>query len=637
MSVQSLIERYTIPAIAPGATYVQPHTLHDANGAIAPNFVMPTAHGTPVRPVPTTGVTATAVTFENISAEPSDPVDYSLRYDHSIQRSSDQGAPGLLFVYAGPSGGAAGGVGSYIERNGQTDVAGSLTPVDQILDVYVQGTYGASGAWLGPGQPGGDDSNPGTKDLPFETPVGVYQRFGRRGIQGVTIRVNIGGYSVPPPGGWPVTPAVNDPWDGYPEQDRVVLSREMLIEGSDCFRAGFCYVWPRKLFPATAAVLPYVNSTQVGNRVRHNFSAPTGLAPSARGAWLVMRRTDDDRDVYYPHVISEVTGGGTQVWTEAPFTAADWMADFAASGARMAGMVPAAQWAGDPDYENGGVLIHGSGGGHIGDGRTAGAPATRNPQPHGAYGMIIRPTLIANGQTLWCNMWWDDGTEFNGGAPILKGCSGGPNGYVRWSVATGRKLNADSNYTPNGENTGWALVSALPVPVPTSDPEVQTGGPGELVVTGDCNLIIADAMGAGPGQLRIIHGLAVICSTGRIPVEVRGKGSLLWVSGDVARPAFLTLVTPGAVPCMWAVGGAEIMTNSGQMQLSNGGGGTMRAGAGAAIASGAGAGEYLEPAPGHAGNFTNRLVLNGALGQAADDDSRICDDTWMPADYSGAT
>lgn len=636
---QSLEELYVIPALAAGATYVLTHTLQDGDGTkLVPNWVQPTSHGSPVvpgNPSSPTPPTDTTVTFQNNSAQPSNPVTFRVGYEHSILRSSKQGLAGLLFFYAGPDGVGGASGGSYIEISGMTLIAGSYEPVDEIVYVYVQPDYGASGAWLGPGAPTyGDDGNPGTKDLPFRTLPGVVQRFGRRGIQGVHIIVKIGGYSVRPAGGWPVAPIdPTDPWDGDATQDRNCFTRELEFTGSDAFRAGYSFHGPRRMFPLTPA-LTFVNAVQVGLRVQLNF-VENVFAAGMQGCFLRLYQPDA-RDVFYPHVISEVVAPNS-IMVEPPFDAADWNF-WAAAPNTCRAFSPTVQMGGGPDYEAGGVHVHGDGAGRLGDARTGGAPVTRNPIPHLYSLMIIRGSYNIQGQWLACAVWFDDGSEFlPGGQPILKGCSGGPNGYIRWA-ADGRVLNADSEYLPNRENTGYAEVSALPAPGPPDiNPIVQVGGPGELVIAGDCNLLITDALGAHPGTMRILHGLSMICSTNRIPLRITG-GAKLYQSDDINRLAFLVLRTAGAVPAIWATAtGTSVFINQSAvyLELGNGGGGLLRVGKGAAIGIGAGVGEWLEVA-GFNGYFTRRHELSGT-GFPTDDASEIVSTAWMPADYAGET
>lgn len=636
--MQSLTELYTIPALAPGASYVLTHTLQDSNGNfLIPNWVQPTAHGSPVvpgNPSSATPPTTTTVTFTNTSALSSDPVSFRVGYDHSILRSSRQGLAGLIFFYAGPDGVGGSGGGSYIELSGMTDVAGSQTPVTQVIYAYLQSDYGASGAWLGPGADTyGDDSNPGTKDLPFLTVQGILQRFGRRGINGVTIVIKAGGYSVMPAGGWPAAPiAATDPWDGNPSEDRSVFSREFELTGSEAFAAGYAFHSPRKMFPSSTP-LTFVNAVQVGLRVQLTF-VENVFAPGAIGSFIRLYQPDG-RDVFFPHVISEVLAVN-QIMVEPPFTAADW--SFWAAAPNICQMhVPAVQLSGGPDYEATGVHIHGFGAGKFGDGRTGGGAVVTNPLPHFFSTMIIRGSYDIVGQWMACAVWFDDGVEFCGGQPILKGCGGGPNGYARWS-AQGRVLNADSGYLPNLEIMGYALVPALPGPPPVDvNPVVQTGGPGELVICGDANLTITDALGSTPGTLRDLHAVSVICTTGRIPIRINGNG-ILFVSADAARPAFLVLRTPGAVPAIWCTGSGKAYLNDSvaQLELANGGGGLIRVGKGAAIGIGAGAGQWLEPA-GYAGNFSRRLEPTANPLCPADDDSAIIAASWMPTGYPGVT
>lgn len=626
MSSQVLQRTFSI-TLAGGASVATAHGIRVQNAPVVPNWIIPD------RPT-ALGVTAhddTTFTLYNPTGGALTAL-FTVKLDHTIQRDPDD--PSEL-IWVGGAASSSGNDSSYIELSGMTLVAGSYTPVSQVRYVYLQSDYGASGAWLGPGAPTyGDDSNPGTKDKPFRTIQGIIQRFGRRGIQGVLIVVKMGGYSVMPAGGWPASPiAANDPWDGDPEQDRSVFSRDLEFTGTDNFMAGYAFHSPRKMFPSTVP-LTFMGAVQVGLRVQLTF-AENAFAGGSRGSFLRLYQPDG-RDVFFPHVISEVTAPNV-IMVEPPFTAADW--NFWAAAPNVCrGSVPAVQLSGGPDYEATGVHVHGFGAGKIGNGRTGGGEVTTNPIPQLYSTMVIRGTYDVVGQWMACACWFDDGVEFGpGGQPFLKGCTAGPNGYVRWASA-GRVLNADSSYLLNREICGYALVPELPGPPPPDvNPVVGTIGPNDLVITGDgAFLIVTDALGAHPGDYRAMHGLSVI-TTGGIHENLRVNGNGKFVQlRDAAAPCPVVLHTDAALPCVWGTGdGTTVYLNpaANRLELVNGGGGTLRTGKGAAIAEGVGVGEWLEVL-GYNGYFTRRHEVSGT-GFPTDDTSAIVATTWMPAGYEG--
>lgn len=628
---QSLIERQAITLAAGATSALIPHTLKDPNGPIAPNWIWPTTL-TNIRPLTWTPA---GVVYINEGPEDDSAV-FSLRYDMTPQRSSAQGVPaGIEFVYRGA--GIAGPLGSsFLELSGQgPDGIGNVVPNDRFVDLYVQSDLGVVFKVLAPTY--GDDNNPGTKDLPFLTVQGAIRHVVRQGVQGVQVRIWLGGYSVRPPGGWPVTPAVNDPWDGYPDERRRYTQRDIRFTGMEAFRPSYAYHGPRKMFPSTP-VLTYVSAVQVGQRVLLTFVENAFTPGSSEGTYIALRSLDDDRDIFFPHVISECPAPN-QVYVEPPFSAAAWDAVFIAYNGYFRGMVVAVEIAGDWDYENSGVNIHGDGAGEIGAGRVGGGPLTINPEPHLSYLMIIRPRMIACGSVYCAHVWFDNGTEIlNGCQPRLAGCSAGPNGYFTFE-ADGRALSDDSDKLTNLEVCGWALVPSL-LPSPTADPVFQRGGgPGDLVVSGLAQFKIGKTLGSRGGRFRVVHGLSVITLDGRIPVQLFGADACLFVQGDAARPGFLVVHGAGAGACIWAVAGAQVYTYAPNMELVNGDGvlqRTMRVGFGPAINAGNGVGGFMEVL-GWNGNFSRRLENLINPGFPDDDDSAIIDASRMPAGYAGIT
>ena len=166
MSVQSLIERQTLTLAGGATSAVIPHTLHDPNGALIPNFVWPTKISN-VRPI---AVTSVGVTYINDGIT-SETVTFVLRYDMTPQRSSDQGLAGLQNLYAGagalaPGGGTAAGI--------STDPALDLT-------VFLDGINGL-------------DTNNGLTALTAkQTYMGIINAFPQILVGGPKILVSIAG------------------------------------------------------------------------------------------------------------------------------------------------------------------------------------------------------------------------------------------------------------------------------------------------------------------------------------------------------------------------------------------------------------------------------------------------------------
>lgn len=493
------------------------------------------------------------------------------------------------------------------------DVGGSQVPVDIVYDIYIQSDTDAT---TGPGAPtnGSDETGDGTKAKPYLTIQGAIDGYCAHATQGASVIFHLGGYSVGSPNG-----TVSDPWDGKPDFARVYYTRELPLSGSGNFNVSFSYVATRKMFPSTLP-LTFVNAVQVGRRVRLTF-VEAAFAVGSIGTYIGIRRLDDDRDVYFPHVISEVGGGGTQVYVEG-YTAADWNADFAANGAYIQGLVPAVQISGGPDYESTGVLISGNASGVLGDARTGGGPFTTNPTPHFAYVMIIRGAYIHSGQLYAATTWFDDGTDFLGpGSVRFAGCTAGPNGYVRIWGGSGRSLSADSNYLENLEKSGWVKTDSL---LPNPDPVSQVGSPVDLVITGTANLVFGDSHGIDSGYLRIIRGLVVI-ATDRIPIKLYGNSRLFITHGGL-NPPLVVVCGIANTPCIWAVDNAGVRTYEAVMELTNVSGGVLRVGKGIAISQA----DYINPAI-WKGNFTRKLEATG--GFPDDDNARIWDASWEPVDY----
>lgn len=490
-------------------------------------------------------------------------------------------------------------------------------------DYYLQSDLGAT--VFGPAATYGNDCNPGTKDEPLLTKRGALALAAQQGVTHAVL--HYGGYSVRPAGGWPSTPAVNDPWDGYATERRRYLQRDICVSGTEAFSAQVSHVGPRKMYPSTPE-LTYQGATQVGQRVRLDFSEDV-FGTGAIGTYIGMRRRDDDRDIFFPHVISGVVSAHS-IMVEPPFSAAAWDAVCSSQNGYLRGLVMAAEVSGDWDYEQTGVLIHGTGAGLVGGGRVNGGPTTINPMPHIAYLMIIRPHIAVQGQLYLAHTWLDDGAVVLGGCELrMAGCSGGPNGFLKFK-GDGRVLADDSDKLANLEVTGWARVVSR-TPSATADPVFQNGGPGDLVLAGMTQLLLGESLASRGGRFRVVHGLSVITSDSRQPVQLWGKDAALFVSADPARPAHLVVHGAGAKPCIRAVGGAEVYTNAAQMELVNGGGGTIQVGKGAAIS----VDEFLDP-NGYAGNFTRRHEVSES-GYPTDDTSRVVDASWMPAGYAGVT
>ncbi len=146
MAVQSLIELQTV-TLAPGATSAPvAHTLHNSHGsALTPNWIYPVKL-TSVRPL---SFDSTEVVYIN-DGPTSQTVTFCVKYDHSIQRSSQQGAAGLQFIYAGAgdlvnsfSNDPALNLNVYLDGINGLDSNDGLAPVNAPGGVGPLQTYGA--------------------------------------------------------------------------------------------------------------------------------------------------------------------------------------------------------------------------------------------------------------------------------------------------------------------------------------------------------------------------------------------------------------------------------------------------------------------------------------------------------------
>ena len=601
MASQVLQTTFTV-TLTGGETTVVTHGLRLQNRTIAPNSILPDQ-------ATLIGVTVyddTTITFYNPSGGALTAI-FTARVDHTYQRAINNTSATIWRGGTGSSPSSA-----YVEISG---MGANAQPTNQTVIFYVMGNVDASTGL--PGPTWGSDTNPGTKALPLLTIPAVWERIARAGVQGVQVIVYLGGYTAPVPD--PIN-GPEDPWDGYCQAARVSYTRELRLNGTGAFRNTYCYRGPRKMFTLSPA-LTFVGAAQVGvSRVRLTF-VQNVFPSSARGTFLTLRRTDDDREIFFPHTIVE-TGGN---WAEVVglFSAVDW-ALYAPLG-YFAQTAPAVQIAGDPDYESNGVLVHGDGAGKIGDGRSGGAGDDTNPTHTLERLMIIRGCYTWTGQLSADTVWFDNTTRFTGPGELrLHGCTSGPNGSITITSA-GRVLGADSFYLPNLERTGRALV---PTPALNADPMVQTIAPIDLVCTGadTGGLVIGENTGTKGGTYRAIHGLAV--SYPGVPVSLWGPDSCLFIHDFAPLYVRTTSVTGEAI---WAKDGARVRTYVGPgtfMELITGGGNPLRVGVGVAIT----VADFLNAVLWNR-NFTRRNEVSGG-GYPLDDTSRIWDQAWEPAGYT---
>lgn len=442
--------------------------------------------------------------------------------------------------------------------------ASKLQTVDSIGHIYVQGDHNGhpfqvDDTW------GADTADCGTKVEPCLTIAGALARLEGQDDTDTIWHIHLGGWST-----YASIGGANDPWDGYATETRVYETRQLPLMSSRATRNTYSWQGPRKMIMAGTQPTGYTYATQLSdNRVLLRFSSP---ALDIGKSGLYLRFTESTgRELFFPHVISEVTSQGLIV--DSTYTSSDWDWYVANMSGHFEVCEPAAHIIGDYDDASSPVVVRGDMPPAVGDDNDG---IDINTTPALSRLIIYRPRYIWTGELYMDAMWSDVESRFYGPGTLrgrsLTFCGGGTAIFV--GVA-GRVLAQDSGHDRGHERAGWAAVPVVygSSPNGSSDPYAQFGGPIDMTISGGLLYVGGRGESQGAAHLKIIHGLSVWNDEVEYPIiDVSGSTAML----DIRDGASI-YVGPGE-DSIWAKEGAQVRLDMDKATL-----GTVRAGSNTAV------------------------------------------------------